>query len=253
MNGDRPLKETVEAADNPEPRCPCVLLLDTSGSMRGERLAALNEGLRTLRDELIRDNITARRVEVAIITFDSQVRIVQRFVTADRFDPPVLTASGQTRMAAGIEEALTMVETRKEQYKRHGLYYYRPWILMITDGKPEGDSQAEIAEATRHLREDEKAKRVAFFAVGVEDADLEGLQEIVVRPPMPLDGLKFGELFSWLSQSMQAVSQSQPGDRVELPQMGWLRKLAALAKKNQEPIRDVIAIGRIVLKVVAGV
>ena len=43
------LEQAVEFAENPEPRCPCVLLLDTSASMHGEPISALNEGLRTFK------------------------------------------------------------------------------------------------------------------------------------------------------------------------------------------------------------
>jgi len=92
------LDEVVEFAENPEPRCPCVLLLDTSGSMQGAPIAALNEGLRTFKDHLIQCPLASRRVEVAVVTFDSEVKIVQDFVTADRFEPTTLTAQGLTRM-----------------------------------------------------------------------------------------------------------------------------------------------------------
>jgi uncharacterized protein YegL len=253
MTERRPLEELVDVAKNPEPRCPCVLLLDTSGSMAGERIKALNAGISTLRTEISRDPLAARRVELAIVTFDSNVHVVQRFVTADRFNPPPLKPSGQTRMASGILRSLDLVETRKEQYKRHGLYYYRPWIVMITDGKPEGESEAAIAEAKRRLRQDEAAKRVALFAVGVADADIEYLSGMVVRRPLPLEGLQFQELFSWLSASMQSVSRSQPGDRVELPKIGWLRTIAKAAQRHQDTIKDVVTITRIAVKIVAGV
>ena len=49
------LDETVEFAENPEPRCPCVLLLDTSSSMRGAPIEALNEGLRVFKTDLMHD------------------------------------------------------------------------------------------------------------------------------------------------------------------------------------------------------
>jgi len=59
----------VEFADNPEPRCPCVLLLDTSGSMGGAKIAELNKGLQTFAEELHSDAMASKRVELAIITF----------------------------------------------------------------------------------------------------------------------------------------------------------------------------------------
>ena len=60
---------TEDFAENPEPRCPCLLLLDVSGSMAGEPIAELNAGLKAFRDELAADELAGKRVEVACMTF----------------------------------------------------------------------------------------------------------------------------------------------------------------------------------------
>jgi len=229
-----------------------VLLLDTSGSMRGPRLAALNQALEEFADDLRRDAVASRRIEIAVVTFGSEVSVVQRFVTAERFRAPVLTASGQTAMGAGIEQALTLIDARKKAYRRHGLPYYRPWVLMITDGKPEGEPDSTVARAAERLRAEEAAKRVALFAVGVEGADLGRLRTLVVRQPLPLRGLRFDELFVWLSASMQAMSTSQPGVRIALPPMTWLKRISTTLKNNEEVIRDSVAIARIVVRATLG-
>lgn len=115
--------DSVEFADNPEPRCPCVLLLDTSGSMQGAPIDALNQGLKALRDDLNKDPLASRRVEVAVVTFDSDVKVVQDFVTADQFQPPTLTTQGVTHMGGGIHKALDMIQARKQEYKANGVSY----------------------------------------------------------------------------------------------------------------------------------
>src|SRR5439155_3071209 len=112
--GSRP-EEAAEPAEKSEPRCPFVLLLDTSASMQGPPIEALNQGLRTLRDELLKDPATARRVELALVTFDSEVEVIQDFVTPEQFEPPVLTAQGLTRMAAGIQEALDLIQAWRDR------------------------------------------------------------------------------------------------------------------------------------------
>src|SRR3954468_7487961 len=84
-------------ADNPEPRCPCLLLLDTSGSMRGKPIEELNLGIRAFKDELSADPMASKRVEVGIITF-GPVQIVTDFQTADVFQPPTLETTGDTPM-----------------------------------------------------------------------------------------------------------------------------------------------------------
>ena len=215
------IDEAVEFAENPEPRCPCVLLLDTSGSMKGAPIAALNEGIKSFKQDLIKDTLASKRVEVAVVTFDSNVVVAQDFVTADQFDPPTLTAQGYTHMGAAIHQALDMIQARKEQYRANGIVYYRPWVFMITDGEPQGEPEDVVKIAADRIKEDEESKRVVFFAVGVENANMTRLGEIVVRTPVKLKGLNFVDMFQWLSRSMQAVSHSKVGDQVALPPPGW--------------------------------
>lgn len=210
----------AEFAENPEPRCPCVLLLDISGSMRGEPIKELNEGLRVFRDELSADAVAAKRVEIGIITF-GPVQVLSDFQTADSFQPAELHSAGDTPMGAAIEQALSMLQERKAKYKSNGVSYYRPWVFLITDGGPTDEWRAAAAK----IREGEQAKQFSFFAVGVEGAKFDILSQISVRQPLKLKELRFRDLFVWLSNSLSQVSRSQTTDEVPLqnpttPQ-GW--------------------------------
>jgi uncharacterized protein YegL len=211
--------ESVEFASNPDPRCPCVLLLDTSGSMSGSKIAGLNAGLKTLKEELIKDELAARRVELAIVTFgDGGVRLHQDFVTALSFEPPHLIAGGSTPMGEAVERSLDLVESRKEAYKANGIAYYRPWVFLISDGAPTDLWN----NAANRVKAEEGANRLAFFAVGVEDADISILGQLSsLRSPVQLKGLAFRELFQWLSASQKQVSASQVGEQVALPPVNW--------------------------------
>ncbi|MGB3642638.1 MAG: VWA domain-containing protein [Rivularia sp. (in: cyanobacteria)] len=215
------LDEVVDFAENPEPRCPCVLLLDTSGSMQGAPIEALNQGLLSFKDELTKNPLASRRVEVSIVTFDSNINVVQDFVTADQFTPPILTAQGLTTMGAGIHKSLDLIQERKAQYRSNGVAYYRPWIFMITDGEPQGEPDEAVEQASQRLQGDETSKRVAFFSVGVENANMTRLTQLAVRTPLKLNGLNFVEMFVWLSASMSAVSHSKVDEQVALPPIGW--------------------------------
>ncbi|HEX8903439.1 MAG TPA: VWA domain-containing protein [Longimicrobiaceae bacterium] len=215
------LEDAVEFAENPEPRCPCVLLLDTSGSMQGAPLDAMLAGLEAFRFDLAVDPLAARRVEIAVVAFDNRIRVVQDFVSPDRFDIPFLNAEGMTHIGAAIEKALEMVEERKARYRAYDVAYYRPWIFLVTDGEPQGEAPHEVERAVQRLREAEMKKQVAFFAVGVENANMEALARIAVRQPLRLKGLDFREMFVWLSRSMQSVAHSRPDETVKLAPTGW--------------------------------
>ena len=208
-----------EFVDNPEPRCLVILLCDTSGSMSGKRINALNAGLATFKKDVYQDDLAALRVEVALMTF-GPVRLAQDFVTIDNFTPPQLRADGTTPMGQAIESALDLLEDRKETHKNNGIQYYRPWVILVTDGAPT-DSWHDAAQ---RIRQAEIQRRLLFFAVAVEGADMQILRQIAPpeRPPLLLNGLEFQPMFQWLSTSMKRISSSQVGGTmITLPPVGW--------------------------------
>jgi len=233
----------IEFADNPEPRCAVALVLDTSGSMQGARIAQLNAGLAALEAALRADALASLRVELATVTFGGRVAVHglehgagdeapagegppggddgadAAFRSADAWTAPALTADGGTPMGEAVERALGLLGARKASYRRAGIDYFRPWLLLLTDGRPT-DRWEATAEAVRAA---EAQRGVTVYAVGVEGADMAVLARFAPpdRPPLRLKGLAFQELFLWLSKSLSAVSQSRPGDQTPLPPVGW--------------------------------
>ena len=212
-----------EFTENPEPRCPVILLLDNSGSMSGEPIQQLNQGLIAFKESVEQDGLASLRVEVAIISF-GPVKLVQNFVTINQFLPPILQPEGPTPMGEAIEYALDLLENRKEDYKNNGISYYRPWLFLITDGTPYPEPPSVWQNAAQRVRNAEANRKVSFFAVGVQDADMNILSQIAPpdRPPLLLNGLDFKSMFVWLSQSVTNVSLSTPDIKmVETSPVGW--------------------------------
>ena len=67
-----------EFAENPEPRCPCLLLLDTSTSMAGSAIDELNHGLMSFKRDLSADPLALKRVEISMLTF-GPVQLISDF------------------------------------------------------------------------------------------------------------------------------------------------------------------------------
>ena len=88
--------------------------------------------------------------------------------------------------------------------------------MVISDGQPTSTKshRQSVVEQTNLA---EKNRKVEIFTIGVEGADLSVLSEISSRPAIQLSGMKFKELFLWLSDSLSAVSQSRPGEEANLP------------------------------------
>lgn len=229
-----PQLDQVEFEQNPEPRCPVTLLLDTSGSMVGKPIAELNAGLKEFEQALKNDPLAALRVEIAVITFGGDVKALdvsgggkktigfdanQAFVTADRFQAPTLDAHGETPMGEAVQRAMTLIQERKDIYRQASLDYFRPWVFLITDGRPTDNGWEAVAD---QARAEEARKGLSVYAVAVEGADTKTLTKFSdVRPPVKLKGLAFRELFMWLSKSLSTVANSQPGQQAPLPPVGW--------------------------------
>ncbi|MCT7979598.1 vWA domain-containing protein [Laspinema olomoucense] len=209
-----------ELVTNLEPRCPVILLLDTSGSMCGKPIEQLNTGIATFKQEIETDNMATLRVEVAIITFGSNVSMFQDFTTVDNFIISNLTANGNTPMGEAINYGLDVLEDRKQTYRNKGIQYYRPWVFLVTDGAPTDSWQ----NAAQRVRDGDQQKKHLFFVVGVQGADMNILSQIAPsnRPPLMLNGLDFKSMFQWISASVTQVSHSKPGgQQTTLPPMGW--------------------------------
>lgn len=210
--------DDLEFAENPEPRCPVVLLLDTSGSMAGNPIAELNQGLQKFWEEVSSDSLATKRVEVAVITF-GPVEIKQDFSSLTNCTPPSCTAHGVTPIGEAVVKGCGLLQERKKLYKRNGIAYFKPWIILITDGAPTD----EISDAIDAVTLGEKQNALSIFCVGVSNADMNVLSRLSPnREPLKLKGVQFSEFFLWLSASVSSVSQSNPGDMVPLQSpKGW--------------------------------
>lgn len=223
------LEDLVEIANPQHPHCATVLVLDTSGSMAGDKIRQLNDAIRFFQEDVAADDLARKRVELALLAFGGEVRLELGFGSVEDMVAPTLKADGGTPMGAALLRAIDLLNERKRSYREIGTDYFRPWVFLITDGQPtdmaRGDETwTRVVEA---VHGGEGRGEFLFFGVGVEPADMRVLAEICPpgRPPLKLRPGHFKEMFAWLSKSQQRVSASRVGEQVPLPDptgpAGW--------------------------------
>ena len=179
----------------------------------------LNNAISQFKEEVCRNDQSRNTVDVAIVEFNDEVRVVQDFVPISNIEQTNLRADGYTAMGTAINTAIDLVKKRNRLYDSLGTPFFKPWIFMITDGRPEGEPSSEIERARQRIAEEENKKPVGklkFFAVAVDHADQELLKSLTKRV-MILREAKFEGVFDWLSDSMVQISVSSPEDEPQLP------------------------------------
>ena len=207
-----------DLVNNPTARVPVCLCLDTSASMNGMPINELNEGVRLFYEAIKEDETALYSAEISIVTFGGEAQCIRDFASLElQPNPPALSANGMTPMGEAVNMGLELLEKRKEEYKERGVDYYQPWLVLMTDGEPNGDTH-ELSIAINKTVDLVQSKKLTIFPIGIgAEADMNVLSKFSPnRRPLKLQGLKFREFFSWLSKSVSKTSQSTPGESVKL-------------------------------------
>jgi len=213
MNGD--LVRMEDLVNNPTARVPVCLCLDVSGSMSGEKISELNQGINLFYNAIKDDEVALYSAEISIVTFGTTASCVRDFSSLElQPNAPHLIAWGPTPMGEAVNLAIDLLEKRKNEYKEKGVDYYQPWLVLMTDGEPTDN----ISEAVSKVVNLVNNKKLTVFPIGIgRDANMTTLASFSPnRAPLRLQGLKFKEFFTWLSQSVSRVSQSTPGETIKL-------------------------------------
>ena len=218
-----------DLVNNPTARVPVCLCLDTSGSMGGGGIFGglftgskapineLNDGVQLFYDAIRGDETAMYSAEICIITFGgNSPKLIEDFANIERqANVQRLTADGNTPMGEAVNMALDCLEKRKQEYKDKGVDYYQPWLVLMTDGAPNG-SQQELDRAITRTVDLVNSRKLTIFPIGIgNDANMSTLAKFSPkRTPLKLKGLNFREFFQWLSQSVSQISQLNPGESV---------------------------------------
>ena len=209
----------VKMANNPEPRIPTTIIADRSGSMSEEdRIRILNRALRQFKADVEDHTLTSLRADVSMVAFNHTVETVD-FGSIHEFNPPLLSAEGGTKISLAVHTALDMLERRKRECDANGISRYRAIGVLITDGLAEHDTEEELAQIRDRILDEEAELRLALFCFGIGNADMEQLKRLAPpnRPARYVgDARGIAMILKALSESLQIISMSGPGERVKL-------------------------------------
>ena len=212
-----------EEPQNYDQKCPVVLVIDRSGSMSGTPIDKCNEGLKAFETEVPKDATCKARLDIAVVSFGSDTVIERDFGLIEQEPMPQLRISGSTKMADALNVGIDMLEKRKMWYRETGQNYYRPYLILITDGAPDGGQ--DIPGVAARLKALAADKHLNFWPIAVQGANMSVMQQLSTYvkdgesngslPPMMLDGLEFVKLFKFLSNSFTKITNSKPGDKTD--------------------------------------
>ncbi len=199
-------------------RLPVYFLLDTSGSMYGEPIQALNNALSGMINTLRADAQALDSLWLSIITFDREVSEIIPLTELVHFQLPEITCpqSGPTNMGKALEMLYNKVtkEVRKGNENQKG--DWKPLLFIMTDGSP-----SDIAIYREYVP---KIKTLNFGAIvacaagpKAKDAYLKEMTDIVVHLDTA-DSATLKSFFKWVSDTIEQGNKSMgTAETVALP------------------------------------
>lgn len=199
--------------ENYEAKCLCVLLIDTSESMSTNgAIEEINEGLIVFRHDIIHETVLCNRLDVAIVSFNSKVDIVQYPEIIQNIKVPSLTTNGNGQIVNAIKKVQELVDERTEYYEKHGIPYFRPWIVLMTDGNFSCDQN--IVETIKNINIDRGFYNYVFRVLGAGNNIQENILKEFESPDFPIEMLKnvdFRKFFIWLENKCGCIAEEFEG------------------------------------------
>ncbi|UTO20885.1 VWA domain-containing protein [Acinetobacter sp. Z1] len=189
-------------------RLPVYILLDTSGSMRGEPIHSVNVGLQSMLSALRQDPYALESVYLSIITFDLEAKIYLSLTPLDQVQFAEIQApsAGATFMGAALELLAECVNQQVQTSTTDEKGDWRPLLFIMTDGSP-SDIYA-YQQVIPVIQQFNFASIVACAAgpKAKQEHLLQLTDKVVVLDTM--DAASFAGFFKWVSASVVAGSSS---------------------------------------------
>ncbi len=199
-------------------RLPVYLLLDTSGSMHGEPIEAVKNGVQILLSTLRQDPYALETAYLSIITFDSRAKQLVPLTELALFQAPDLQVTGTTSLGEALSLLADKVESEVTKTTADVKGDWKPLIFLMTDGSPTDDWKKGL----QRLKQVKTGMIVACAAGhGADTSILKQITEIVVELATA-DSNTIKAFFKWVSASISTGSQKVDAGQKEVAGLGDL-------------------------------
>jgi uncharacterized protein YegL len=184
-------------------RLPVYLALDTSGSMTGEPIAAVETGVQTLVSALRQDPYALETAYLSVITFDSTAKQIVPLTELTAFQMPPIQASGTTALGDALTLLANKIDAEVAKTTTEVKGDWKPLVFIMTDGCPTDNWQKGLTEFRKR-----KIGIVVACAAG-QGADTNVLKQITecVVQLDTADSSTIKAFFKWVSASVSTGSQ----------------------------------------------
>lgn len=184
-------------------RLPVYLVLDVSGSMHGEPIEAVRNGMQILASTLRTDPYALETAYLSVITFDGEARQVVPLTELVAFQPPQIDSGSTTALGAALRVTKECIEREVQRTTADAKGDWKPLVFLMTDGQPTDDWQKGLAE----FRQARTGMVIACAAgQGADTATLKQITENVVSLDTA-DSSTIGAFFKWVSASISTSSK----------------------------------------------
>lgn len=180
----------------------CVILIDVSASMSDKALLRVNEEIRNFLKFIEKDEIAFLRLDLSIMTFGQDIKILQEPASVNSSAMPQIERSSDIFHA--VDYAVEKIKVRKRWYKETGQYYYCPLLVLVTS---ETNDELLQYDEFAPIRKDVSERRYRFLNYGINDSN------------ESLSGILTTNHPSWYDYMIEMPLMS--GDSVDLKDLSW--------------------------------
>lgn len=185
-------------------RLPIYLVVDTSGSMSGEPIQAVNMGLKLLVNDLQGDPQALETAHLSVITFESSAKVVVPLTEVGSFQTPTLQTGGSTNLRDGLKLLCSSIEKEIRKNTPNQKGDYKPMVFLLTDGYPDLGWES----AADDVKKKKPGNIIACAAGPSADTNvLKRITEVVVKLQDASAGT-LGAFMKWVTQSAKVASAS---------------------------------------------